>query len=226
MADNTKKVARFHFPKEMFLKPANPHDSDHSKAPPTESVVLDTHFANLFREWMAKNRVGYDPTVHEALQQIMQEYIEKNAAVRMVMQDIEKSGPATGVGLRIETKTITLHADKMLELALTKELVIALGLSEYTDDIMSIEINKTFGQGVVLAKKKQQQQRDDAEWMRKTASGIHNMVRDIAGSLKRSKFQPDPVSPSTKAKAKTQILQQIREEAPEASAPGVIPGPS
>lgn len=223
MADSQKKNMRFHFPKEMFLKPANPHDSDLAKTPATESVVLDTHFANLFREWMTKNRVGYDPTVHESVQQIMQEYIEKNAAVRMVMMDIDKSGPATGVGIRIDTEPVVQRADKMLELAMTKELVIALGLSEYTDDIMSIEINKAFGQGLTLAKKKQQQQRDDAEWLRKTASGIHNMVRDIAGSLKRSKFQPDPVSPSVKAKAKHHILKQVHEEVSE---PGVIPGPS
>lgn len=214
MSQSDIKKPRFHFPTQSFLSPQVPLDDDAFTAKPTtpKSVVQTTHFANLFRGWQNAGRVGYDAVVHEAFQQVVQEWIEKSASVRMVMQDVSKSALATGAGVAVEVKTINALSDKLLEISLIKEITCALGLSDYVDDIVSIELSKAFGSATSLARKKNQKQEDDAEWMRKTAAGMHNMLRDISSSLKSSKFMPKPVSQTVQAKARRHIMAQIEEE--------------
>lgn len=216
-----KEIPQYYFPTQLFL----PARSGSSESGVKESTVQATHFANLFREWMRNNRVGYDATTHANLEETCQAYIERMAASVMVAKDIDTSIKTTGVRISMDTQQLLSRTNQLMELWLFKKLVGVFELSDYQDDLVAIEISRMFGTQTALLKRKQRKQEEKEAWLRNTASGIHSMLREIASTLKRKgpANLPEAVDPQMRKKALSELLAAVKATD---QTPTQIPGPS
>ena len=145
MSESEKKstVTRARFPDVEYIKPEQPKDSDLVATPP--STVRDTYFAELFREWMRDGKLSYDPVIHESIREILEDFIRRTVAAKMVTEDISKSIQSTGVNIGFANKRIDALVETVLDIKLIGDITSALGFGSHSEDIVSREIDKAFG---------------------------------------------------------------------------------
>lgn len=183
--DSGKKRVVMRFPDASFIAP-NPSGSPGKEDTTPVSVVRDTYFASIFREWDTSKRFGYNVEVHDGLRDVILDYIQRSVAARMVTDDIEKSEQATGVRLGFDRTRVDSLADSMLELKLFKDLACCLGIGEYAEDIVQREMDRLFGSAPIQASEKRKQAQkstEEKEWLKTTIAGIHNYMRDTVSAL-------------------------------------------
>jgi hypothetical protein len=223
------KTTEFVFEDQFFLRPGTPTESD--IIVPQQSTVLTTYFANLFREWFRAGKIDFDETTHKDFQELVLQYVKQTASVVMVMEDVKVSRNAVGLNLPLDTEAIKTIAESMLDIKLLKNMADLLGLSEYVDDIVGIELEKKFGTALErsrVAQKRRQHQQDQERWLRDTAAGIHNIVREISSTLKSdASKQPKPITANLRDRATAQILKDLHKGTTESvSEEGGFPTPS
>lgn len=195
----SKKVM-VEFPDASFIRPGTPVDPN--IVVPKASSVRDTYFANLYRTWMKHGALGFDSSVHDDMRHALESYITKTVAIKMVTEDASTSAQAVGLQLSLDTPAIDAFAQAMLDIKLFSEICEIIGFVEFRSEIILREIDKSFGTARMLDAEKRKQQRsneDHEHWLRNTGSGIHNMLRELTGIMKKNASQsprvPDPVGP-------------------------------
>lgn len=174
------------FPDVSFINPTPSSSESGTKDASPVSVVRDTYFSTVFREWHASKRFGYNLEVHDGLRDVLLDYIQRSVATKMVTDDIEKSEQATGVRLGFDRTRVDSLSDSMLEVKLLKDLACCLGLGEYAEDIVQRELDRLFGSAPIQASEKRKQAQkssEDKEWLKTTVAGIHNYMRDTVSAL-------------------------------------------
>jgi hypothetical protein len=200
------------FQDPFYIRPGTPKEADVNV--PQQSTVMATYFANLFREWFREGKIAFDTETHLNFQELVLQYIKQTASVTMVMEDVKVSRRTVGINLPLDTDALRTIAENMLDIKLLKNMADLLGLSEYVDDLVGIELEKKFGTTLErsrVAQKRRQHVLDQERWLRETAAGIHNIVRDISSTLKsEASKQPKPITANLRDKATSQILRELK----------------
>lgn len=185
-----------------------PLKDDGKNPTPQESIVRDTFFANLFREWISKNKFDYDPGLHEGLRELLVSSIEKYTAMQMIVDDFVKSKEHLGIDIEFDVKTFKDLGDRILDIQMTLGLCTTLGLVGYEESIVLRELDKIFGVAKQeLAEKNIAQKRKEAEaeWQRETVTSIHNMMRQLVVGVRAATAQNVP-------KPKSSVFQRRPEQ--------------
>jgi hypothetical protein len=193
------KTVKVVFPDASFIRPGTPVDPDIVQ--PKQSSIRDTYFATLYRLWMKDGAFGFDSNVHEDFRKALAEYITKTVAIKMVTEDASTSAQAVGLQLSLNKAEIEAFASATLDVQLFANICDVIGLTEFRNEIILREIDKTFGTARQLASEKRILKKKEDEhdhWLRNTGSGIHNMLRELTVLMKKSASQtrtPEPVRP-------------------------------
>lgn len=176
------------------VRAAQPVTRDENDA---KLALSDTFFADKFATMRRKNMFDWDEEVLAKLNTTLYDDLRRQASIQMVIDDIGNSITSVGIETKFQASALLQDLMSLLRIRSLGEMITAVGLDDYRDDIVLRIIESSYGQSKRIEREQALRlQRDDQDKLdfQHTLASILRSLQDIAKDtrVQRTNSEPKP----------------------------------
>lgn len=162
--------------------------------------LSDTFFADKFAAMRRKNMFDWDEEVLAKLNATLYDDLRRQASIQMVIDDIGNSITSVGIETKFQAGALLQDLMSLLRIRSLSEMIKAVGLDDYRDDIVLRVIESSYGPSKRIEREQAlQSQRDDQAKLdlQHTLASILRSLQDIAKDARVQRTNSEPKPPKT-----------------------------